>query len=126
MAGIGVHESHRRGRGVFATRRFQDGNLIEVCPIIVLSEIDARKIDSTRLYSYYFGWGPHGNQAAIALGYGSLYNHAATPNAVYQKDADTETISFIATRTIQAGEEIFITYNTGPDSTGASLWFEVE
>jgi uncharacterized protein len=121
MHGVEVGRSPGRGRGVFATRRFEEGDVIEVCPAIVLSAHDARRLDGTRLYHYYFGWGPDGRQAAIALGYGSLYNHSVTPNAAYHKDTETETISFIATKAILPGEEIHITYNPG---SGNLLWFD--
>lgn len=121
MHGTEVRGSPGRGRGVFATRRYQEGDVIEVCPVIVLPEGEARRIDGTRLYDYYFGWGPDGRQAAIALGYGSLYNHSVNPNAVYRKDPELEMISFIATKPILPGEEIFITYNPGP---GSRLWFD--
>ncbi|MBV8456184.1 MAG: SET domain-containing protein-lysine N-methyltransferase, partial [Acetobacteraceae bacterium] len=105
----------------FATRSFEEGDVIEVCPAIVLPEHDARRLDGTRLYDYYFGWGPDGRQAAIALGYGSLYNHSVTPNAAYRKNTEAEAIAFIATKTILPGEEIHVTYNPGP---GNLLWFD--
>ncbi len=120
-----VGPSPGRGRGVFATRRFEPGETIEVCPVIALSEADARKLDDTGLYNYYFGWGEDGQQAAIALGYGSLYNHAFTPNAEHRKKAANDTISIVALREIPAGEEIFIRYNTGIDADQAIMWFEV-
>jgi uncharacterized protein len=120
-----VGPSRGRGRGVFATRRFEPGETIEVCPVIALSEADARKLDNTGLYDYYFGWGKDGRQAAIALGYGSLYNHAFTPNAEHCKNAANDTISVVALREISAGEEIFIHYNTGIDADPATMWFEI-
>ena len=72
MAAITIGSSAGRGRGVFAARRFEPGETIEVCPVIALSEADARTLDGTGLYDYYFGWGEDGKAAAITLGYGSL------------------------------------------------------
>lgn len=120
-----VGPSPGRGRGVFAMRRFAPGETIEVCPVIALPEADARKLDDTGLYDYYFGWGKDGRRAAIALGYGSLYNHAFTPNAEHRKNAENDTISVVALREIPAGEEIFIRYNTGIDADQATMWFNV-
>jgi uncharacterized protein len=120
-----VSTSPGRGRGVFAMRRFEPGETIEVCPVIALSEADARKLDDTGLYDYYFGWGKDGRQAAIALGYGSLYNHAFTPNAEHRKNAASDTISVVALREIPAGEEILIRYNTGIGADQATMWFKV-
>ena len=80
-ANVIVASSPGRGRGVFARRPFARNDVIEVCPVIALSERDADRLYDTGLYDYYFGWGKDGKQAAIALGYGSLYNHSFTPNA---------------------------------------------
>jgi len=124
MADIMVDSSEGRGRGVFATRRFECGETIEVCPVIALSEADARTLDSTGLFDYYFGWGNDGKAAAIALGCGSLYNHSPSPNAVHQKHVADDIISVAALRTIEWGEEIFIQYDTGGGET-QQVWFDV-
>lgn len=120
-----VGRSPERGRGVFATRRFEPGETIEVCPVIALSEADARKLDDSMLYDYYFGWGEDGKQAAIALGYGSLYNHSFSPNAAHRKNASEGIMSVVALRQIAAGEEIFFHYDTGTNAEQQSMWFEV-
>ncbi|HEY1935372.1 MAG TPA: SET domain-containing protein [Acetobacteraceae bacterium] len=114
-----------RGRGVFAARRFEPGETIEVCPVIALSEADARKLDDTRLNEYYFGWGDDGKQAGIVLGYGSVYNHSPSPNAQHRKNAADDTMSVIALREIAAGEEIFIHYETGHGKEQPTIWFEI-
>ena len=106
-------------------RRFNPGETIEVCPAIVLSEADARTLDATGLYDYYFGWGEDGMQAAIALGYGSLYNHSLMPNAEHRKNFAAGTVSIVAVRSIAAGEEIFIRYETGKGVDRPAVWFEV-
>jgi SET domain-containing protein len=123
--GVAVGPSPGRGRGVFATRRFAPNDIIEVCPVIALSEADARKLDATGLYDYYFGWGKDGKQAAIALGYGSLYNHSFTANAQHRKNAADNTVAVVAVREIAPGEEISIRYDTGAGETHPTMWFEV-
>jgi uncharacterized protein len=126
MADVTLGYSEGRGRGVFAARRFEPGETIEVCPVIALSEADARTLDGTGLYDYYFGWGEDGKAAAIALGYGSLYNHSFTSNAVHHKNAKETTISIVAVRSIAFGEEIFIRYNTAAGDDGRQMWFDVK
>jgi len=122
---VAVRPSLGRGRGVFAARRFAPDEIIEVCPVIALSEADARKLDDTRVYDYYFGWGEDGKRAAIVLGYGSIYNHSLTPNAAHRKNFGNDTMSVIAVREIAVGEEIFIRYETGKGGDQPSVWFEV-
>ena len=119
MADVELRQSPGRGRGVFASRAFVPGETIEVCPVIALSEADARKLDATGLYDYYFGWGDEGKAAAIALGYGSLYNHSSEPNAQHRECPASDTIAIVAISSIGAGEEIFISYQPGP-------WFDVQ
>lgn len=123
MTDLLVKNSPKGGRGVFAARCFAAGEVIEVCPVIALPAEDAARLDDTKLYNYYFGWGSDGKEAAIALGFGSLYNHADSPNAVYRKHPDEGSLSIIAVMPIAAGEEILIKYNFGID--GGTPWFEV-
>ncbi len=125
MADLTIGSSAGRGRGVFAARRFEPGETIEVCPVIALSEADARTLDGTGLYDYYFGWGTDGKAAAIALGYGSLYNHSPSPNAAHRKHQADGSISITAVRRIERGEEILIQYDTGTGSGTQQMWFEV-
>jgi hypothetical protein len=70
------------GRGVFARRAFRKAESIEVCPVILLPGItDEAQLGGMR--KYVFQWQETGNGLAIALGYGSLYNHDPTPNATF-------------------------------------------
>ena len=125
MADITIGSSEGRGRGVFAARRFDPGETIEVCPVIALSEADARVLDGTVLYDYYFGWGKDGKAGAIAFGYGSLYNHSPTANAMHRKHQADGFISITAVTRIEPGEEIFICYDTGVGDGAQQMWFEV-
>jgi SET domain-containing protein len=122
---VTVGDSPGRGRGVFAGRRFAPGETIEVCPVIALSETDARKLDDTKLSEYYFGWGKDGKQAGIVLGYGSIYNHSFAPNAAHYKNTADSTMTVAAVSEIAAGEEILIHYETGKDGQQKAMWFEV-
>jgi len=126
MADLIVKQSASRGRGVFAARSFRAGEVIEVCPVIALSSDDAAKLDETPLYDYYFGWGAENKGAAIALGFGSLYNHSYAPNAVYRKSEADGTISIIAVKSIAPDDEITIKYNYGDTENCSPIWFEVK
>jgi uncharacterized protein len=125
MADVTIGYSEGRGRGVFAARRFEPGETIEVCPVIAPSEADARTLNGTGLYDYYFGWGKDGKAAAIALGYGSLYNHSASPNAMQHKNAADGTMSVVAVEAIAPGAEIFIRYDIGGGGDTQRMWFDV-
>ncbi len=73
-----------KGRGVFCTVDLQEGDIIEVCPVIVCPAKDCKHLDKTHLYHYYFQWGNDGKNAGVVCGYGAMYNHSYNPNAVYE------------------------------------------
>ncbi|NJO87478.1 MAG: SET domain-containing protein [Lewinella sp.] len=116
-----VAPSDRGGRGVFSSRAIVADTTIELAPVIVLDPDDMEIIHDTHLHDYYFLWGEEG--CAIALGYGSLYNHAKNPNADFYMDFEMRHICFFARRDIRAGEEITISYNDEADER-TRLWFE--
>lgn len=107
---------HNAGRGVIASASIKKGEVIEICPVVVLLKDQVEIIQNTELTNYYFTWGPEQKAAAIALGYGSLYNHSYAPNATYMKNQKDRTIEFVALKNIAEGEEITVNYNFGnPD-----------
>jgi len=73
------------------------------------------------LYEYYYLWGEGHDTCAIALGFGSLYNHSTHPNAEFIPDYSDDTIIFTALRDIAAGEEITVDYQAG--AVVRALWF---
>lgn len=107
------------GRGVFTAREVPAGTVIELAPVILLSAKDRNSIHETHLHDYYFQW--DGDRAAIALGLGSLYNHAHPANASFELDYDFEQIRFTALANIPAGSEITIDYRLGAPEM--KLWF---
>ena len=112
---IEVKQISGKGRGVFARMEIVEGAEIERVPVLVLpaSELaDDRPLAG--LNGYVFTW--HRDQVAIALGYGSLYNHSYTPNARYD-DRTPQTKIYTAIRDIAAGEEITINYHGDPDDS---------
>jgi SET domain-containing protein len=114
----------RYGRGIFATRNIKKGELIHEAPVIVCPDDEYKRLKKTSLRNYYFNWGEDYDHVAIALGYGSLFNHSYSPNAVFDNNLKKETVDFHALRNIKAGEEIFVNYNGDP-SDKDPLWFDV-
>lgn len=111
------------GRGVFTSAPIPKGAVLEICPVIVLPAHELPAIHGTKLHDYYFSWGWNDDECAIALGFGSLYNHSYEPNAQYLVDIDDESMEIIALRDIEAGEEITVSYNGDPgDKT--PVWFD--
>jgi uncharacterized protein len=98
-----------KGRGVFARRRIREDEVIERVPVLVMP--DDENEGGSVLSNYYFSWGQ--GTIALALGYGSLYNHSFRPNARYD-DVGRQTKVFTALRNIEPGEEITINYNGDP------------
>lgn len=116
-----VAASNVHGRGVFPARPFEVGEEIECAPVLVVPEDQKSHLDWTNLWGYYFEWAHDG--VAVALGFGSLYNHSWTPNARYDQDFDEGVVRFTALRRIEKGEEVTVNYTGEPDGRG-DLWFE--
>lgn len=114
-----------KGWGVFCAEKIEKGQIIEESPVIICPPKDRQHIDATHLYNYYFLWGNDHQQTAIALGFGSIYNHSYQPNAIYETYYEDEIIRFIALKDIEADTEITINYNHDPESKD-QLWFDVK
>ena len=120
-----IRHQEDKGRAVYCDTDLQAGDEIEICPVIVCPPEDRQYIDKTHLYNYYFLWGEDQDSLAIALGFGSVYNHSYTPNAVYETYFEEEYIRFIALLDIPADTEITINYNHDAGNRD-QLWFEVK
>jgi hypothetical protein len=123
---VEVRNTAKKGRGVFARTKFARNETIEIAPVLLIPAEQWSQIEPTVLAVYIYNFGPTAEQehAAVALGYGSLYNHSYRPNAQYLKDWAGQSIRFIALRDIEENEEITINYNGVPESTNP-IWFEV-
>jgi len=121
MNKIYVKQISKNHRGVFAKNKIKKGEIIEICPVIIIPYKEKNLINKTFLFDYYFEWGSR-NQPAIALGYGSLYNHSYQPNAEYDQNTKKKIITFKAIKDIKPGEEIRTNYNGDHDSE-EELWF---
>lgn len=101
-------------RCLIAAKDIKKGQVIERCPVLLVDIKHERHLEATSLKNYYFEWNKKFN--AVALGYGSLYNHSYTPNARYTFDYIRKLLLFTAIKNIKKGEEIFINYNYFPNS----------
>ena len=119
-----VAKSPRIGRGVFADKDFKPGELIESAQVIVIPAEQWPLLEKTELFNYGYAFGEDLTEMAIALGFGSLYNHSYTPNARYLRRCREKTIDFLALRPIAAGEEITVNYN-GTSTCRDPLWFPI-
>lgn len=119
---IEIRQIRGKGRGVFATELIEEGTLIEKVPVLVMREDDVMSETCGELLQHYvFEWGK--GTVALALGFGSMYNHSFSPNARYD-DEGRRTKIFTALRDIQPGEEITINYN-GDESIKTPVGFDV-
>jgi len=114
-----------KGRGVYTSEDLVKGTIIEVSPVIVMSQAERLLIDKTKLHDYIFEWGPHRDKCCMALGYISVYNHSYGSNCEYEMDFANAVIRVKTVRNIEAGEELFINYN-GDWNDSKKIWFDVK
>ncbi len=121
----------RGGRGVYALRDIPAGTVIERTPVLliprnqVFSDDPRIRAANARLSWYVFDWTGQTKRdyVALALGYGSIYNHSDDPNAAWEPEPP-DTLAFRATRDIPVGHEVFISYRPRDGSDGHELGFE--
>ena len=111
------------GRGVFAGRDFEPGETVEAAPVVLL-DLKTQPFPAA-VRRLAFNWSK--THVALALGFGSLYNHSDQPNLFFTRDTSGLTITFKATREIQAGEQLTISYDyLGPGKNPREQsWFEI-
>lgn len=121
MRPIIMKNTGKYGRGIFARRDIKKGEFIEEAPVIVIPKNEWKLMKKNILSNYVFRWG---EDKAVALGYGSLYNHSYTPNARYHTNIENNSIDFYARQDISDEEEITVNYNGDPEDQ-SPLWFKV-
>ena len=120
---VAVVEIKGKGLGVVASARIEESEIIECCPVIVLSPCKQLDTNWRRLHrvmletvfsEHHFWWdSKHG---ALPLGYGCLYNHSNKPNADVLRFIRERRMAFVANQCIAEGEEITHRYRR--------VWFE--
>ncbi|MEM8874538.1 MAG: SET domain-containing protein-lysine N-methyltransferase [Planctomycetota bacterium] len=115
-----VNDCDPAGRGVFARTDISAGSLIERMPVLLIPRKQVFGANPTakraaRISWYVFDRGKVDGQhmVGLALGYGSLYNHATNPNAEFEH-ISPDLMHVNARRDITAGEEITLHYKDDP------------
>ena len=116
-----------KGLGVFAERDYKAGEVVEVCPVLVIEApfSSLPGVVKTRVFNWDVLAQVPGTQA-LALGYGSLYNHDNPANMRYEGDGEHSLLRFISVRDIYEGNELTVNYNAygGGVEWHDDNWFE--
>lgn len=111
-----------KGRGVFCKQLIRKDEEFEISHVLVLPAKDYDTVTASRLADYFFSFNKEENTLALALGFGSLYNHAVFCNAAYVLNREAKTITFSALEDIKPGTEICINYS-GERGQEFKEWF---
>ncbi len=106
---IRLGDSPVHGRGMFATRDIQKGEVIEEVPVVLFVRDDVKQGTIIRDYDIEYTDGVH---SAMMLGYGAVYNHS-DDNSADWTFRDDKTLIVKANRSIKKGDEIFVSYGAG-------------
>jgi SET domain-containing protein len=108
---IYVESSPIHGLGVFALEDINEGEILEICPVIDMGMKFGET--SSVLLDYRFNW-PQGTNVwekqVVATGFSLLYNHSNNPNAGWRSNLENNTFEFYSIKNIKAGEEVFVWY----------------
>lgn len=111
-----------KGRGVFCNQLIAGGDIIEVCPVIIVPAGNVDAIQYTKLADYCFNFNKEDNTLSLVMGFGSVYNYARYPNALYILNPRMKTMIYTAYEDIPAHTEICINYS-GEYGNDYSKWF---
>lgn len=116
-----------KGLGAFATRAYCENEVVEVCSVIAFNM--PVEVMPAPLRTRVFNWdilAKAGFAHAIALGFGSLYNHENPANMRYSAIDSGRFLQFTAVRDIAMGEELTINYNGlgGVHVSQDNNWFD--
>jgi SET domain-containing protein len=119
-----IGEIPEKGRAIYCNIDLPENTIIEISPVIVMSNKERQLLDQTILHDYIFEWGASRKECIMALGYVPLYNHSYNSNCEYEMDFESQKISIKTVRYISAGEELTINYNGDWDDK-TPVWFDV-
>lgn len=117
-----IKTTKNKGRGIFTNQEILTDTIIEVAPVIVMSNTDREHLDKTLLHDYIFEWGHNTNLCCMALGYIPIYNHSYKSNCIYIMDYQNNSIIIKSITTIKNKEELTINYN-GDFDDPTPVWF---
>jgi SET domain-containing protein len=95
------------GRGAFARQKISEGDIIERCPALEVTDRDV----GGELLNYVF-YGSTETARLVVMGNGMLFNHSSTPNVAYYREQSSLGVELVlyALRNINKGEELFYSY----------------
>lgn len=114
-----IKKADHKGRGVFSDKPIRAGEIIEECPVTLISPEESEHHEGTVVDAYICSWDDQ--VTCLAFGYAMIYNHSSEPNAVRIEDYDRELMVFKALKDIPAHEEICYDYTGG---SGRELEFK--
>lgn len=106
-----IEVTQEMGRGLFANQFIMPDQIIFEAELLVLNEVDTKKVNETELKYYTFKY--NDLQDCLVLGDGELFNHNGHPNVDYKLvEVDGRfKMRFTATQVILSGSQLFIDYN---------------
>ncbi len=104
---VAIGASTVSGRGAFALKKVRDGDIIERCPALEVTDQDI----GGELLNYVF-YGSTETARLVVMGNGMLFNHSSTPNVAYYREETGlgPELVLYALRDIKKGEELFYSY----------------
>lgn len=105
---IKIIKTKKYGRGLFATKDIPANTVIEISELIVIPDGKQDRLllkTDLKHYLYLFGKG-----SALALGFGSLFNHSDAPNVIWNMNEKKKRITFVTNKAIKKNEQFFINY----------------
>ena len=104
---VAIGASTVSGRGVFALKKIREGDIIERCPALEVTDKDI----GGELLNYVF-YGNNESARLVVMGNGMLFNHSSTPNVAYYREETGlgPELVLYALRNISKGEELFYSY----------------
>lgn len=112
-----------KGLGVYARYGLMKGDVAEVAPYIIVGQSYDDAYENGHVDAITWAYNVNG-KLAIALGYGSLYNHSYKANVDWKIRTRSKTILYTAYKDIDAGDELTINYLGSPRARG-KLDFDV-
>lgn len=110
------------GYGVFTDEAIPEGALVEECHYLRMPTAEVGPVLGEYVYDLKFreeDAAPTESWAVLPLGFGSIYNHASSPNLGYVRGplepGAPDVVTFHAARDIAAGEQLTVSY-------GAAWW----
>lgn len=120
-----IARTKKMGNGVFTSQPIKANTVVEISPVIVMSNEERELLDKTLLHDYIFEWGNRKKKCCMATGYVPLYNHSYESNCEYEMEFESDIISVKAVKDIAKGEELFINYN-GTHNNTKKVWFDAK